>query len=109
MLFKRDGAHGPDAPLLPDITPKPGSPEMTPMLEANGNDFPSDPKALPNDWLGTDLCVLALLPESAVGCISAMKIGSETDMPNSVNREVGGVYNAVQLSSASLAERSQKK
>jgi hypothetical protein len=35
-----------------------------------------------------------------------MKIGSETDMPNSVNRAVGGAYNAVRLSSASLAERS---
>jgi len=35
-----------------------------------------------------------------------MKIGSETDMPNSVSRAVGGAYNAVRLSSASLAERS---
>jgi hypothetical protein len=35
-----------------------------------------------------------------------MKIGSETDMPNSVNRAVDGAYNAVRLSSASLAERS---
>jgi hypothetical protein len=34
-----------------------------------------------------------------------MKIGSETDMPNSVNRAVGGAYNAVRLSSTSLAER----
>jgi len=35
-----------------------------------------------------------------------MKIGSETDMPNSVNRAVGGAYDAVRLSSASLVERS---
>jgi hypothetical protein len=35
-----------------------------------------------------------------------MKIGSETDMPNSVNRAVGGAYNAVRLSFALLAERS---
>jgi hypothetical protein len=34
-----------------------------------------------------------------------MKIGCETDMPNSVNRAVGGAYNAVLLSSASPAER----
>jgi hypothetical protein len=33
------------------------------MLEANGGDFPSDPEALPNDWLGADLCVAALVPE----------------------------------------------
>jgi hypothetical protein len=32
------------------------------MLEANGGDFPSDPEALPNDWLGADLCVAALVP-----------------------------------------------
>jgi hypothetical protein len=25
------------------------------MLEANGGDFPSDPEALPNDWLGAGL------------------------------------------------------
>jgi hypothetical protein len=35
-----------------------------------------------------------------------MKIGSETDMRSSVNRSVGGVYNAALLSSASPAERS---
>jgi Flp pilus assembly protein TadD len=35
-----------------------------------------------------------------------MKIGSETDMPNSVNRAEDGAYNAVLLSSASPAERS---
>jgi hypothetical protein len=34
-----------------------------------------------------------------------MKIGSETEMPNPVNRAVGGAYNTVRLSSASLAER----
>jgi hypothetical protein len=47
MLFKRDGAHGLDAPLPPDITPKPGFPRKIPMLEANGGDFPNDPKLCP--------------------------------------------------------------
>jgi hypothetical protein len=60
MLFKRDGAHGLDAPLPPDITLKPGFPGKTPMLEANGGVFPSDPEALPNDWLGADLCVATI-------------------------------------------------
>jgi hypothetical protein len=64
MLFQRDGAHGLDAPLPPDATPKPDFPD-DPMLEANGGDFPSDPEALPSDWLGTDLCAVVLLPESA--------------------------------------------
>ena len=36
---------------------------------------------------------------------NCMKIRSETDMPNSVNRAVGCAYNAVRLSSASPAER----
>jgi len=40
-------AIGLDAPLPPDITPKPGFPRKTPMLKANGGDFPSDPEALP--------------------------------------------------------------
>ncbi len=35
-----------------------------------------------------------------------MKIGSETDVPSSVNRAVGDAYNTVLLSSASPAERS---
>jgi hypothetical protein len=35
-----------------------------------------------------------------------MKIGSAIDMPNSVNRAVGGAYNAIRLSSALPAERS---
>jgi hypothetical protein len=47
MLFKRDGAHGLDAPLLLD-TPEAGISRKTPMLKANGGDFPSDPEALPN-------------------------------------------------------------
>jgi hypothetical protein len=34
-----------------------------------------------------------------------MKIGGETDIPKSVNRAVGGAYDAVRLSSTSLAER----
>jgi len=34
-----------------------------------------------------------------------MKIGSETDIPRSVNPAVGGVHNAVQFSSASVVER----
>jgi hypothetical protein len=34
-----------------------------------------------------------------------MKVGSETDIPKSINRAVGGINNAVRLSSASLAER----
>ena len=33
-----------------------------------------------------------------------MKIGRETGIPNSVNHAAGGAYNAVQLSSASVAE-----
>ena len=60
MLFKRDGAHGLDAPLPPDITPKPGFLRKTPMLEANGGDFPGDPEALPNDWPGADLSTVRL-------------------------------------------------
>jgi hypothetical protein len=36
-----------DAPLPPDVTLKPGFPQMAPILEANGGDFPSDPEALP--------------------------------------------------------------
>jgi hypothetical protein len=32
------------------------------MLEANGSDFPSDPEAAPNDWLGADACVAARVP-----------------------------------------------
>jgi hypothetical protein len=43
MLFKRDGAHGLDAPLSPNITPQPGFTRKTPMLKANGGDFPGDP------------------------------------------------------------------
>jgi hypothetical protein len=58
MLFKRDGAHGLDAPL-PD-SPQAGICRNTPMLEANGGDFPSDPQALTNDRLGADLCVAAI-------------------------------------------------
>jgi hypothetical protein len=34
-----------------------------------------------------------------------MYCGSEPDIPKSVNRAVGGAYNVVRLSSASLAER----
>jgi hypothetical protein len=47
------------------ISLKPGFSGKTPMLEANGGDFPSDPEALLNDWLGADLCVAAIAPESA--------------------------------------------
>jgi hypothetical protein len=42
MLFKRDGAHGLDAPLAPEITSGQAS-RTTTMLEANGGDFPNDP------------------------------------------------------------------
>ena len=35
-----------------------------------------------------------------------MRIGSETDMPNSVNRAVSGAYNSLRLSSTSPAESS---
>jgi molecular chaperone DnaK (HSP70) len=37
-----------------------------------------------------------------------MKVGSETDIPRSVNRAVGGAHNAVRLSSASLPSLAER-